>query len=496
MYKMSFPTRPPTIPPKEISDLLSASLVVAVAPKEIANVHLLSNIGIHEFAVLLKDHASSLEGVLQFTPPTDYISSVPENTMHYLLVFHQPCSLEGMSERLSRVSGEKQIDFGVSETPDESGSLATFMLKGKYVKNYVEENEAYRMWLNSIMLKTVSSGKVESEIGNWEGNSIFEYTDPHPNPLAKLQESIVRTDDATLKQFLEFANQECRKRSLDIPTPPSPFPGPNPLNSTIDLKDLGTTLANVNAQLIQDLAGKGVLKTTPPKFHHFSGRKEKSDVSFEIWEHDIRMALKTHTPQAVRESVKHCLQGEILETVMSLGESATVEEILDALRPNYSKTQSYDTLLQEFFRLHQNSDEDVGEYAIRLNSKLAKIKRQYPAQFTPEVEDQYKRNRLFHGLTKELRDSLRSTFRDPSVLYNDLLAQARSIQREIQDKKSLESKLPIKAKAKVASSLALNTSSSQPISLDQLAQAVVACEQKQAETQKLVLEMSKTLEDI
>ena len=65
---------------------------------------------------------------------------------------------------------------------------------------------------------------------------------------------------------------------------------------------------------------------------------------------------------------------------------------------------------KSFFRLQQTDSEEVGEYAIRLNSKLAKIKRQYPLQFTPEIEEQYKRNRLFHGLYKELRDSLRSHF--------------------------------------------------------------------------------------
>ena len=168
-----------------------------------------------------------------------------------------------------------------------------------------------------------------------------------------------------------------------------------------------------------------------------------------------------------------------------------MDEILNTLRPSYSETQSYDTLLQEFFRLQQIDNEEVGEYAIRLNSKLAKIKRQYLLQFTPEIEEQYKRNRLFHGLYKELRDSLRSIFRDSSVSYNDFLAQARSIQREIQDEKALESKFPssAKTKAKVASTFAFDSSNAQSnsssgdeqLSLDKLAQAVVACEKKQAE---------------
>ena len=91
---------------------------------------------------------------------------------------------------------------------------------------------------------------------------------------------------------------------------------------------------------------KGVLNTTPPKLHHFTCSKDKANVSFEILEHDIRMALKTHTHLAVRDSIKQSLQRELLENVASLGKSPTVYEILITLRPSYSETQSYDTLLQ------------------------------------------------------------------------------------------------------------------------------------------------------
>ena len=505
---MSLPTRSLDIPVKEKNDLLSSALVVTVLPKEEEHAHLLSRIGYTEFRGMLKSHSESLEGVLQFSCPIDFVVSRPESTMHYLIVFHQAGSSEEMSERLSCVSGQKQIEF--PEAPDESGSLPFFIFESCYVKAHTDE--AYKMWLNSLLLDVVSKGGVRPEIGNWHANPEFAYFGPDsdPSPISTLKDKLAMSSDDTLKEIITFVSQECKKRSLEVltsdPTPSSPFPGPNPLNSTIDLKDLGTTLANANAQLIQDLAGKGVLKTTPPKFHHFTGRKDKADVSFEIWEHDIRMALKTHTHLAVRDSIKQSLQGEVLETVVSLGESATVDEILNTLRPSYSETQSYDTLLQEFFRLQQTDNEEVGEYAIRLNSKLAKIKRQYPLQFTPEIEEQYKRNRLFHGLYKELRDSLRSIFRDSSVSYNDFLAQARSIQREIQDEKALESKFPssTKTKAKVASTFAFDSSNAQSnsssgdeqLSLDKLAQAVVACEKKQAETQKLVLDMSKILDDI
>ena len=56
---------------------------------------------------------------------------------------------------------------------------------------------------------------------------------------------------------------------------------------------------------------------------------------------------------------------------------------------------------------------------------MASIKWQYQEELAPQTESKYKRDRLFFGLHKDIKDSVRQTYKDPKVSYVELLRAAR-----------------------------------------------------------------------
>ena len=126
------------------------------------------------------------------------------------------------------------------------------------------------------------------------------------------------------------------------------------------------------------LATQGMIKTSPLNLHPFSGSHLKEDVSFEQWAYEVRLALKTHTEGSVREAMIQCLKGATLEGVRNLGDEASVEDILEYHTGTFQGAAPFDTLLKNFFQLQQEDSEKFAQYSIKLESKLASLKWQYP----------------------------------------------------------------------------------------------------------------------
>ena len=112
------------------------------------------------------------------------------------------------------------------------------------------------------------------------------------------------------------------------------------------------------------------------------------------------------------------------------------------------------------------------------------MKWQYPHALSNETELQYKRDRLFYGLHKNIRDSIRSSYKNPQITYAELLRAAREIEEELGENSPQESK-PDK-KAKVACT---TVSSSTATELSKLAEVTLKCSQEQEKACKFMNEL-------
>ena len=168
------------------------------------------------------------------------------------------------------------------------------------------------------------------------------------------------------------------------------------------------------------------------RFPLFSGGEppQKGEVRFDHWKFEISEALRVHHPERVREGLVKSLRGNAADIVRHLGVGSTLEQILERLTLAFETISDKDVLLQEYYKLSQESGESVQQYSIRLEAALEKIRIRYPESHSLREADTSLKDRLFHGMRKEIRDSIRFRFEDKVVTYQDLLAAARKAESE------------------------------------------------------------------
>ena len=114
-----------------------------------------------------------------------------------------------------------------------------------------------------------------------------------------------------------------------------------------------------------------------------------------------------------------------------MGEDASVGDILNYLKGLFQGDAPFDTLSQNFFQLKQEESQRVAKFAVRLESHLATLKWQYPEGLAPGYELTLKRDRLFYGIHKDIRDSIRPAYQNSKTPFSDLLRAAREIEEEL-----------------------------------------------------------------
>ena len=177
----------------------------------------------------------------------------------------------------------------------------------------------------------------------------------------------------------------------------------------------------------------------PPKISFFSGEEDrgKSEVSYAQWAYEVRMVRDNYTTECMREAVIKSLKGVAADLVRFLGPQATLDQILAKLETVYSVVSSFDTLMNSFFNEKQKERESVQQFATRIESILNEIGLQFPDQLNPQQIRDRLRDRLFHGMKENLRNTIRFRYCDPTVSYEELLVYTRKTEAEAQRSPSM-----------------------------------------------------------
>ena len=80
-----------------------------------------------------------------------------------------------------------------------------------------------------------------------------------------------------------------------------------------------------------------------------------------------------------------------------------------------------------------------------------------PQRFVGNIESNALRDRLFFGLKKEIRDSIRFRYNDPSISYSELLRFARETEVEERGAGSGYKGKTVRTKAKASSAIVMNS---------------------------------------
>ena len=171
-----------------------------------------------------------------------------------------------------------------------------------------------------------------------------------------------------------------------------------------------------------------------PIIGQFSGTipVPKGEVGFKTWRHQILVALNTHPRQIVRTVMTSTITGTASSNYEFLGIDSTIEEILEDFQDRYLQKKSADVLRNEFHNIRQGPKDSIETLANSLEVAFTKLQ-----EVDPSVTKDVLKERLFIGMTQRLRDSLRFIYDKPECTYKSLMAEARIIEAERSDTKTV-----------------------------------------------------------
>ena len=152
----------------------------------------------------------------------------------------------------------------------------------------------------------------------------------------------------------------------------------------------------------------------PPSLPPFSGADPvpKDEASCE----QAKEALKSCTAGAVRIAIIQSVRGEVREFAAAVGFEASIETLLAKVEDRFGEKWTTDRLQQEFYQITQGKGEKVRQFAGRLEAQFKRLKEKVPGRCTQEIL----KERLFHGMNQQLKDSIRFCYKQEETTYEEL----------------------------------------------------------------------------
>ena len=96
-------------------------------------------------------------------------------------------------------------------------------------------------------------------------------------------------------------------------------------------------------------------------------------MSFKQWYHEVQCVKDHYLELVVRGSIVHSLKGAAADMARYMGPTTNVAHILQKLTIIFGTVVSFDVLMQNFYKVTQNSHEKVPSFAMRLEGTLNQI---------------------------------------------------------------------------------------------------------------------------
>ena len=180
----------------------------------------------------------------------------------------------------------------------------------------------------------------------------------------------------------------------------------------------------------QSMNASYVPQYSQPKLPVFSGHESKTDVSYEVWSFEVKCLRNSQTvpEHIILQAIRTSLRGSARNMITTLGENATVTDILEKLHDYYGTVSSCETLMQNFYSDSQKDDESIVDYGSRIEQTLTRAFR--TTQMEPSLKDAMLRTKFWTGLSNQsLKNSTRHLF-DTVKDFQHLLREMRKVEQE------------------------------------------------------------------
>ena len=100
---------------------------------------------------------------------------------------------------------------------------------------------------------------------------------------------------------------------------------------------------------------------------------DKTEVSFEHWNHKVQCIKNHFLESVVWESIVQSLKGAAAHMAQYMGPTASVAEILQKLTVIFGTVALFDVLMQIFYKVTQANHKKMPSFATRLEGTLTKL---------------------------------------------------------------------------------------------------------------------------
>ena len=193
--------------------------------------------------------------------------------------------------------------------------------------------------------------------------------------------------------------------------------------------------SNVNPHHQQNHPRKN---TKNPDLPTFSGEipTPKGEVEYDNFIFQLQMLRSSYTDDAIRNAIVASVRTHAKIAIRAIGYGSSLDAMIRQLENRFGLGETVDILGQQFHQLMQQPKERVGEFGGNLEYKFRLLQEKCPGRFT---EDQL-RDRLFHGMSDKLRDSVRFLYSQPGCDFNTLLKAAMTCENEAVSRASTRAK--------------------------------------------------------
>ena len=191
----------------------------------------------------------------------------------------------------------------------------------------------------------------------------------------------------------------------------SQFPTPEPHNKT------GVTYVSPTQEV--------------PKLPNFSGEDQKNDVNYDVWRYQLKCLVLENavTESVLLQAIRKSLRGTAREILVSIGTTASVDDILNKLDTLFGNECSDEYIMQTFYSTSQKEGESVTAYGCRLENILQMAVQN--GHISGNAKDDMLRSKFWTGLRSDkFKNQTRHKY-DSIKSYDLLLKEIRAIDLEI-----------------------------------------------------------------
>lgn len=171
-----------------------------------------------------------------------------------------------------------------------------------------------------------------------------------------------------------------------------------------------------------------------PRISLFFGEPGKGEVTYRTWRYEVNCLLreKSYSKESLMLGIRRSLRGEAAAMLMRLGETASIDSILDMFHSSFGNTETPESILKRFHACEQELEESVVTYACRVEELFSQAVELGALLRSQQV---LLKSVFYEGLNTDLK--IASTYKFESISdYNTFKAEIRKLEEEMKRAKS------------------------------------------------------------